>query len=77
MKQLKKNAERGEKLTHFIPGAMIPALDLGTDFHLGHSHMKSIFLITLAVNLSLFSQCSFTGEFGHCEPSPSVGRVTI
>lgn len=32
MKELKENAERGEKQTHFIPGALIPALDLGTDF---------------------------------------------
>lgn len=58
MKELKENAERGEKQTHFIPGALIPALDLGTDFPLGlsltyeiHSHdhpwSKSLTFLTV------------------------------
>lgn len=42
-----------------------------------HCHMKSILIITLGVSPSLFSQCSCVGDFGHCEPSASAGRVTI
>lgn len=73
-----KNAERGEKLTHFIPRAVIPALESGTEFQPGHSLTHEIHSHDGPWSKSLpFLTVLMYGEFGHCEPSPSVGRATI
>lgn len=76
---IKGKCREGRETDPFYSRGFDPSTGFGHRFStLGsHSHMKSILMITLGVNPSLFLQCSCMGEFGHCEPSPSVSRVTI